>query len=78
MNLDLKVGTGSTPSTLISNGLYIGGRRGRRPYSVMDWFKVPTRAQMRKATTHEPVVSQEVRGKRQVRYWLDEAPVCLP
>jgi len=32
MNRDLKVGTGSTPSTLISNGLYIGGRRGRRPY----------------------------------------------
>jgi len=31
-NLHLKVGTGSTPSTLVSNGLYMGGRRGRRPY----------------------------------------------
>jgi len=32
MNLDPRVGTGSTPSTLISNGLRICGRGGTRPY----------------------------------------------
>jgi len=32
MNLHLKVGTGFTPSTLISNGLRICGRGGTRPY----------------------------------------------